>query len=87
MKRFSNWFFGACVALFCVASSVVPALAEEPAAITPGTPTVDDLVSPASIQNTLLTSLQSWILVGVGIGISVLVAFLGWKWIRRFIGR
>jgi hypothetical protein len=86
MTKFKNWFTGACVALFCVASSL-PLLAEDPAAITPGTPTVDNLVSPTSIQTTLLTSLQSWILVGVGIGISVLVAFLGWKWIRRFMGR
>lgn len=86
MRKLSNWFFGACCALFC-AMSALPVFAQESSAITPGTPTVDNLVSPSSIQTTLLTSLQSWILVGVGIGISVLVAFLGWKWIRRFMGR
>lgn len=83
MKKLSNWFLGACAALFC-AVSALPALAEDPPA---NAPTVDTLVDTSTLQSTLITSLQSWVLIGIGIGISVLVVFLGWKWIRRFMGR
>lgn len=82
MKKLSNWWLGACTALFC-GISALPALAQESGP----TLTIPELVPTTNLQQTLVTELQKWILIGLGIGIGVVLVYMGWRWIRRFMGR
>ena len=82
LKKFRNFVYGASVALACG----LPALAfgQENNG---GTVTTTPIVDTSTIQQTIITALGTWILIGIGIGISCLAVFLGWKWLKRFIGR
>lgn len=86
MKKFTTYFMAAVAALFC-GSAALPVLAQEGSTITPQAPTVTPIVDTAGLQTTLVTNLQSWVIIGLSVGIILLVVFLGWKWIRRFMGR
>lgn len=86
INKIKNFVFSSAVALFCVASAL-PVLAQDPPAVTPQAPTVPEIVSTSGLQVSLVNSLQGWILIGLGVGIACVVVLLGWKWIRRFMGR
>lgn len=47
-------------------------------------PTVTEIVDPDDIQLSLTTALGQWVTVGIGIGISVFVVYLGWRLLKRF---
>lgn len=49
-----------------------------------GTVTVTPIVDPTTVQSTLITSVTPWVTVGLGIGISVFVVYLGWRLLKRF---
>lgn len=57
------------------------ALAQE---TTGGTVTVTPIVDPTTVQSSLITSLTPWLTVGLGIGISVFIVYLGWRLLKRF---
>lgn len=42
------------------------------------------LVDPSDVQSALTAELGDWILVGIGIGISVFIVYLGWRLLKRF---
>lgn len=85
ISKIKNYIFSACCALFC-AVAALPVLAQE-ATVTPGTPTVPTIVSTEGLQVSLVNSLQGWVLIGLGVGIALVVVLLGWRWIRKFMGR
>lgn len=47
--------------------------------------TINDVISTNDLQTTILNYVQGWIVVGVGVGLSVLVVYLGWRLIKRFM--
>lgn len=49
-----------------------------------GTVTVTPIVDPTTVQSSLITSLTPWLTVGLGIGISVFIVYLGWRLLKRF---
>lgn len=51
---------------------------------TGGTVTVTPIVDPTTVQSSLITSLTPWLTVGLGIGISVFIVYLGWRLLKRF---
>lgn len=69
--------------LASVAAFAAPAvaLAEDSAG---GTVTVTPIVDPTTVQSSLITSLTPWLTVGLGIGISVFIVYLGWRLLKRF---
>ena len=83
LSKFRNKLFGWSVALACA----VPAVCFAEGEVTGGTPTTTPIVDTSTIQSTIITALGAWILIGLGVGISVLAVFLGWKWLRKFMGR
>lgn len=83
LTKFRNFVYGASVALACG----LPALAFAQESNNGGTPTTTPIVDTSTVQQTIISALGSWILIGIGIGISCLAVFLGWKWLKRFIGR
>lgn len=48
------------------------------------TVTVTPIVDPTTVQSSLITSLTPWVTVGLGIGISVFIVYLGWRLLKRF---
>lgn len=46
--------------------------------------TVTPIVDPTTVQSSLITSLTPWVTVGLGIGISVFIVYLGWRLLKRF---
>ena len=83
LKKFRNIVYGASVALACG----LPAVCFAEGEVTGGTPTTTPIVDTSTIQSTIISALGAWILIGLGVGISVLAVFLGWKWLRKFMGR
>lgn len=72
-------------------AALVPALvssavlyAQEGSGVTPATVTVDNLVSTDSLRTTILNSVVNWLGIGLGIGLSILVVYIGWRLFRRF---
>lgn len=57
----------------------------EDATITPAAPTVTTLVDTAGLGNSLLSGMQSWLMIGLGVGISLFIIMVGWRWLRRFV--
>ena len=81
--RFRNFVTASAVAV--VAS--LPVLAFAQGENTLPTPTVTPMVDTAGIQSTLISALSEWILIGLGVGITLVGVFMGWRWLRRFMGR
>ena len=73
------------VAALAVFSFPALALAEDSAAGEQITFT--PLVDASNMQSSITGALGPWVLAGIGVALAVVVVFLGWKWIRRFIGR
>lgn len=72
-------------------AAMVPAIltsaalyAQESSSVTPATVTVDNLVSTDSLRTTILNSVVNWLGIGLGIGLSILVVYIGWRLFRRF---
>lgn len=82
MFNFRNFVTGAAVAVASLPSLV---LADD--TTTPGAPTVSNIVDTSGIQATLVSALSEWIIIGLGVGITLVAVFMGWKWLRRFMGR
>lgn len=53
--------------------------------LTPQTITPTELVNASGFQTSLLTTLQPWIVAGLGIGVTVFALWMGWKYIKRFM--
>lgn len=59
--------------------------AEDGTTITPASPTVTTLVDTTGLGNSLLSGMQSWLMIGLGVGISLFIIMVGWRWLRRFV--
>lgn len=86
MKKLTSYIMAAAAALFC-GTAALPSFAQEQSAITPQAPTVTPIVDTTGLQTTLVSNLQTWVIIGLSVGIILLVVFMGWRWIRRFMGR
>ncbi len=81
MKRMFN---NACIALYTgVGALAAPALSWAQEQQNPAV-TVTELVDPDQVQAQLTANLSKWIVVGIGIGISVFIVYLGWRLLKRF---
>lgn len=81
MKRLFN---NTCIALYTGAAALAaPVLAFAEDAV-PQAPTVTTLVDPNQVQAQLTANLSKWVVVGIGIGISVFIVYLGWRLLKRF---
>lgn len=80
MKRIKSFLFGASCA---VASLPALVFGQEQQAITLGN-SVQQLVNPQDVQTQLTANLGNWLIVGIGIGISVFIVYLGWRLLKRF---
>lgn len=71
-------------------AAVVPALissavfGQETGGVTPATVEVSQLVNTTSLRETILNNVATWLGIGLGIGLSILVVYLGWRLFRRF---
>lgn len=70
--------------LVSFAAFAAPAAALAQEASNGGTVTVTPIVDPTTVQSSLITSLTPWLTVGLGIGISVFIVYLGWRLLKRF---
>lgn len=48
-------------------------------------PTTTPIVDTAGIQSTIINAVAPWLILGLGVGISVVVVWIGWTWIKKFI--
>lgn len=48
-------------------------------------PTTSTIVDTSTIQSTIISAVGPWLLIGLGVGISVVVVWVGWSWIKKFI--
>ncbi len=55
--------------------------------VTPAEPTITSLVDTTGLQTSILSEVVSWIGIGLAVGISVYLVFVGWRLMRRFLGR
>lgn len=60
------------------------ALFAQEGSVTAQAVTVPTLIDTTSMQNSLLTQLQSWLVIGLAVGIGVFVVYAGWRILRRF---
>ena len=64
--------------------SAASVFAQESPAVTPADPTLVSLVNAANVQQSILTQLVPWLEIGLGVGLSLLVVYIGWRLFRRF---
>lgn len=57
------------------------ALAQEGS--TGATPTVSTMIDPSTLQSTIVSTLGGWVVIALGIALTVFVVFLGWKALRK----
>lgn len=75
------------LALAALAVCSFPALALAQDTSAGETITFTPLVDASNMQSSITGALGPWVIAGIGVALAVVVVFLGWKWIRKFIGR
>ena len=82
MRRFKNLFYSVLCSVPLIASGAV--FGQENQNPVTLAESVTQLVNPRDVQTQLTTNLGNWLIVGIGIGISVFIVYLGWRLLKRF---
>lgn len=67
------------------ASLLLSGVAMAQDANSPATVSLDTLVSTAGLRTAITNQVIEWVSIGFGLGASLLVLWLGWRLLRRFI--
>lgn len=82
IKNLKSKLTGALCAIPAVLTSA--AVMAQDTAVTPASPVVDNLVDTSALRTTILNNIVSWLGIGLGVGLSLLIVYIGWRIFRRF---
>lgn len=83
IKNLKSKLTGALCAIPAVLTSAA-VMAQEGSTVTPTSPVVDNLVDTTALRTTILNNIVSWLGIGLGVGLSLLIVYIGWRIFRRF---